>query len=74
MAYQFQTKPTASFQYSAIENDRALTISQINGRETNAQNMITGLAGLFWIVNEHTEWEAENGTRTLKQIVVDDDT
>lgn len=73
MAYEFQTKPTASFQYSGVGNDRQLTISQINGRETDANKIVTGLAGLFWIVDEHADWEAENGIRTLKQVVTTDE-
>lgn len=71
MAYSFETKPTASFQYAATTNTKALTLSQVSGTENDAAKFITGLAGLFWIVDEHTEWEAEAGTRTLKQIVVD---
>lgn len=71
MAYEFQNKPTASFQYAATENDRALTISQISGTLNNADTMIQGLNGLFWIINEDEAWDAENGTRTLKQTVVE---
>lgn len=74
MAYQFETKPTGSFQYAAANNTKALTISQINARSDNAGTIVKGMEGLFWIADQNSEWTADDGTRTVKQVVVNDGT
>lgn len=73
MAYEFHNNPTASFQYNATQNTKALTINQISGSLSSATILTTGLAGLFWITDQHTDWEPEYGVRTLKQTVRDDE-
>ena len=70
MALAFENQAAASFKFNGVYSDSALTISQISGRMDNADNFLKGIKGLLYIGNKHENYSDIDGTRTVKQNVI----
>lgn len=75
MAYVFDTQDAASFQFKknpVTGTLRNLSWNGINPQVQDAQVIVNGLQRMLWITNQVLEYDPEDGTRTVKQNVIND--
>lgn len=68
MAYQFRTNKVASFKLED-ENLKSWTVANINGQESSASVIVSGIRGLLWIAGKEDDYDYTQAFRTVKQNV-----
>lgn len=70
MSYQFQRQAVSSFKFEGNAG-RSITLSGINGQQTDANIIVSGIQGLLWLGNQVSYYSATDATRTVKESVVE---
>jgi len=72
MAYEFETENTATFKFTkSTMTQSTLTLAGINSSVSSAQTIVNGIQRMLWITDQVGSYEPTDGTRTVKQDVID---
>jgi hypothetical protein len=67
MAYQFRTNKIASFKLED-ENLKSWTVANVNGQESSASVIVSGIRGLLWIAGKEDDYDYTQAFGRIRKV------